>query len=160
MRCPYCGYLEDKVIDSRPTDDGAAIRRRRECLSCTERFTTYERLENIPLMVIKKDGSRQPFDRGKLINGILKSCEKRPVSIQQITKIVDTIERQQENNLKREVPTRQLGELVLQQLKDVDEVAYIRFASVYREFEDIGSFFKEINSLMPDVKSDLNDKDK
>jgi transcriptional repressor NrdR len=147
MRCPHCGYLEDKVIDSRPTDDGTSIRRRRECMLCQERFTTYERYENMPLMVIKKDGSRQPFDRSKLINGILKSCEKRPISIQQITKIVDTIERQQENNLRREVSTRELGERVLQQLRDIDEVAYIRFASVYREFSDIGSFFVEINSL-------------
>jgi transcriptional repressor NrdR len=116
-------------------------------MSCLERFTTYERVENMSLMVIKKDGSRQPFERNKLINGILKSCEKRPVSTQQITKIVDTIERQLENSLRREVPTRELGELVLQQLRDIDEVAYIRFASVYREFVDIGSFFDAISSL-------------
>ncbi len=147
MKCPHCGYDEDRVIDSRPVDEGIAIRRRRECMSCLERFTTYERVENMSLMVIKKDGSRQPFERNKLINGILKSCEKRPVSTQQITKIVDTIERQLENNLRREVPTRELGELVLQQLRDIDEVAYIRFASVYREFVDIGSFFDAISSL-------------
>jgi transcriptional repressor NrdR len=116
-------------------------------MSCLERFTTYERVENMSLMVIKKDGSRQPFERNKLINGILKSCEKRPVSTQQITKIVDTIERQLENSLRREVPTRELGELVLQQLRDIDEVAYIRFASVYREFVYIGSFFDAISSL-------------
>ncbi|MDI9460688.1 MAG: transcriptional regulator NrdR [Saccharofermentanales bacterium] len=147
MKCPHCGYDEDRVIDSRPVDEGIAIRRRRECMSCLERFTTYERVENMSLMVIKKDGSRQPFERNKLINGILKSCEKRPVSTQQITKIVDTIERQLENSLRREVPTRELGELVLQQLRDIDEVAYIRFASVYREFVDIGSFFDAISSL-------------
>lgn len=147
MKCPHCGYDGDRVIDSRPVDEGIAIRRRRECMSCLERFTTYERVENMSLMVIKKDGSRQPFERNKLINGILKSCEKRPVSTQQITKIVDTIERQLENNLRREVPTRELGELVLQQLRDIDEVAYIRFASVYREFVDIGSFFDAISSL-------------
>lgn len=158
MRCPRCGHPDDKVIDSRPTDDGISIRRRRECMSCQERFTTYERIENMPLMVIKKDGSRQPFDRNKLINGILKSCEKRPVSIQQITKIVDTIERQQENSLRREVSTRELGERVLQQLRDVDEVAYIRFASVYREFNDINSFFVEINSLTSEAEDDSGDE--
>lgn len=158
MRCPRCGHPDDKVIDSRPTDDGISIRRRRECMSCQERFTTYERIENMPLMVIKKDGSRQPFDRNKLINGILKSCEKRPVSIQQITKIVDTIERQQENSLRREVSTRELGERVLQQLRDVDEVAYIRFASVYREFNDINSFFVEINSLTSEAEDDSEDE--
>ncbi|MGI6090461.1 MAG: transcriptional regulator NrdR [Saccharofermentanales bacterium] len=147
MKCPHCGYDGDRVIDSRPVDEGIAIRRRRECMSCLERFTTYERVENMSLMVIKKDGSRQPFERNKLINGILKSCEKRPVSTQQITKIVDTIERQMENSLRREIPTRELGELVLQQLRDIDEVAYIRFASVYREFVDIGSFFDAISSL-------------
>lgn len=158
MRCPRCGHPDDKVIDSRPTDDGISIRRRRECMSCQERFTTYERIENMSLMVIKKDGSRQPFDRNKLINGILKSCEKRPVSIQQITKIVDTIERQQENSLRREVSTRELGERVLQQLRDVDEVAYIRFASVYREFNDINSFFVEINSLTSEAEDDSGDE--
>lgn len=158
MRCPRCGHPDDKVIDSRPTDDGISIRRRRECMSCQERFTTYERIENMPLMVIKKDGSRQPFDRNKLINGILKSCEKRPVSIQQITKIVDTIERQQENSLRREVSTRELGERVLQQLRNVDEVAYIRFASVYREFNDINSFFVEINSLTSEAEDDSGDE--
>ncbi|HZW98322.1 MAG: transcriptional repressor NrdR [Clostridiaceae bacterium] len=158
MRCPRCGHPDDKVIDSRPTDDGISIRRRRECMSCQERFTTYERIENMSLMVIKKDGSRQPFDRNKLINGILKSCEKRPVSIQQITKIVDTIERQQENSLRREVSTRELGERVLQQLRNVDEVAYIRFASVYREFNDINSFFVEINSLTSEAEDDSGDE--
>lgn len=158
MRCPRCGHPDDKVIDSRPTDDGISIRRRRECMSCQERFTTYERIENMSLMVIKKDGSRQPFDRNKLINGILKSCEKRPVSIQQITKIVDTIERQQENSLRREVSTRELGERVLQQLRNVDEVAYIRFASVYREFNDINSFFVEINSLTSEAEDDSEDE--
>ncbi len=158
MRCPRCGHPDDKVIDSRPTDDGISIRRRRECMSCQERFTTYERIENMSLMVIKKDGSRQPFDRNKLINGILKSCEKRPISIQQITKIVDTIERQQENSLRREVSTRELGERVLQQLRNVDEVAYIRFASVYREFNDINSFFVEINSLTSEAEDDSGDE--
>ncbi|HHU07739.1 MAG TPA: transcriptional repressor NrdR [Clostridiaceae bacterium] len=158
MRCPQCGYPDDKVIDSRPTDDGISIRRRRECMSCQERFTTYERIENMSLMVIKKDGSRQPFDRSKLINGILKSCEKRPISMQQITKIVDTIVRQQENSLRREVSTRELGERVLQQLRDIDEVAYIRFASVYREFNDINSFFVEINSLTSEPEVRLDDE--
>ncbi|HPX92911.1 MAG TPA: transcriptional regulator NrdR [Bacillota bacterium] len=148
MRCPNCEGNDDRVVDSRPSDDGTTIRRRRECLLCGTRFTTYERIENIPLMVIKKDGSRQPFDRQKLLIGIMKSCEKRPVTTQQIEELIDQVERAADNALKREITTSEIGELVLKQLRKIDEVAYIRFASVYRAFGDIRSFFGEISSLL------------
>jgi transcriptional repressor NrdR len=148
MKCPYCGNDEDKVIDSRPTDDGLAIRRRRECLSCSERYTTYEKVENLPLIVIKKDGIREPFDRNKLLTGIMKACEKRPVSTEQIEEMVNSIEGQMQNTLKREVLSKELGEMVMERLKVIDEVAYVRFASVYRQFKDVNSFFKELSELL------------
>lgn len=147
MRCPYCNFSDNKVIDSRPSDDDSTIRRRRECCNCGERFTTYERVELVPLMVIKKDGSRQPFDREKLIAGIMKSCEKRPVTTAQIEEIVHTIEQSEGNKLRREIPSFEIGELVLEQLRGIDEVAYIRFASVYREFADVSSFLEELGGL-------------
>ena len=148
MKCPNCEGNDDRVVDSRPSEDGSSIRRRRECLVCGSRFTTYERVESVPLMVIKKDGSRQPFDRQKLLIGIMKSCEKRPVTTQQIEQLIDQVERAAGNALKREITTSEIGELVLKQLRKIDEVAYIRFASVYRAFGDISSFFKEISSLL------------
>ena len=148
MKCPYCGFKESKVVDSRPAEEGSSIRRRRECLSCGKRFTTYEIVENMPIVVIKRDGSRQTFDRQKLINGMLRACEKRPVSLAQIEAIGEAIEQELQNSLEREVSTERVGELVMEQLKTVDEVAYVRFASVYRRFEDIGSFMKELSQLM------------
>lgn len=148
MKCPFCGYLESKVVDSRPTDEGGAIRRRRECLSCQKRFTTYEIVETLPIVVIKKDGSRQPFDKQKLLNGLLKASEKRPLSLGDLTKVVDNIEAKLLNDLKREVSTAEVGELVMDELKSLDQVAYVRFASVYREFKDISSFMSELNKLM------------
>ncbi|NLX63162.1 MAG: transcriptional regulator NrdR [Clostridiaceae bacterium] len=148
MKCPYCSFDEDKVIDSRPTDEGATIRRRRECLSCHKRYTTYEKVENMPIMVIKKDGSRQPYDRDKVRKGILRACEKRSVSINQIEKILDAIEGQINNSLEREVTSEFIGELVMEKLKELDEVAYVRFASVYRQFKDINTFMEELNKLL------------
>jgi len=148
MKCPYCSFDEDKVIDSRPTDEGATIRRRRECLSCHKRYTTYEKVENMPIMVIKKDGSRQPYDREKVRKGILRACEKRSVSINQIEKILDAIEGQINNSLEREVTSEFIGELVMDKLKELDEVAYVRFASVYRQFKDINTFMDELNKLL------------
>ncbi|MCI6603079.1 MAG: transcriptional regulator NrdR [Clostridiales bacterium] len=147
MKCPYCGYIEDKVIDSRPTEDHLAIRRRRECLSCHERFTTYEKQEELPLFVIKRDGSRQPFDREKLIQSIMKSCVKRPVTTAQIEKLVDTLERNAMNQLKREISSREIGEQVLAALGNLDDVAYVRFASVYRDFDNVESFLSELHRL-------------
>ncbi|MGI6621925.1 MAG: transcriptional regulator NrdR [Clostridiaceae bacterium] len=150
MKCPYCSYGEDKVIDSRPTDEGATIRRRRECLSCHKRYTTYEKVENLPIMVIKKDGSRQPYDREKVRKGILRACEKRTISINQIENILDVIEGQISNSLEREVTSEFIGELVMEKLRDLDEVAYVRFASVYRQFKDINTFMNELNKLLLD----------
>jgi transcriptional repressor NrdR len=148
MKCPYCGFLEDKVIDSRPTDEGSAIRRRRECNNCGKRFTTYEKVESIPLMVVKKDGARESFDREKILNGILRACEKRPVSLEQMESLVEEVESQIRNSLKREITTQEIGELVMSQLKDLDEVAYVRFASVYRQFKDINTFMDELKKLL------------
>ena len=148
MKCPYCGYLESKVVDSRPADEGASIRRRRECLSCHKRFTTYETMESLPLMVIKKDGSRQSFDRGKVMGGLIRACEKRPVSYQTLEGLVAEIELSLQNQIDREVSSSQIGELVLERLKQLDEVAYVRFASVYREFKDIDTFMAELNDLL------------
>ncbi len=148
MKCPYCSFDEDKVIDSRPTDEGATIRRRRECLSCHKRYTTYEKVENMPIMVIKKDGSRQAYDREKVRKGILRACEKRSVSINQIEKILDIIEGQINNSLEREVTSEFIGELVMEKLRELDEVAYVRFASVYRQFKDINTFMNELNKLL------------
>jgi transcriptional repressor NrdR len=148
MKCPYCGFIEDKVIDSRPTEESAAIRRRRECSKCLKRFTTYEKVESVPLMVIKKDKTRQTFNREKLLNGLLRACEKRPVSINDLEKMVDEIEGQILNTLKREITSQEIGEMVMARLKDLDEVAYVRFASVYRQFRDINTFMDELHKLL------------
>ena len=148
MKCPFCGYIESKVIDSRPTDEGSRIRRRRECLSCQKRFTTSEIIESVPIVVVKKDRSREAFDRNKLLNGMLRACQKRPVSIETLEAAVDDIEAQIQNSLDREVPASRIGEYAMKKLKDIDEVAYVRFASVYRQFKDINSFHEEINRLL------------
>ncbi len=148
MKCPYCGYEESKVIDSRPTDEGERIRRRRECLKCAKRFTTYEMIENLPIVVIKKDGSRETFDRQKLLTGMLRACEKRPVSLETLDRAINDIEAVIQNSLDREVQSDKIGELVMEKLKDIDEVAYVRFASVYRQFKDINTFMTELNKLL------------
>lgn len=148
MRCPFCSYGESKVVDSRPTDDGERIRRRRECLRCQRRFTTYEAIETVPLMVLKKDGSIEGFDRNKLFNSMLRACEKRQVSLSQIERAVDEIELTLQNSLARECPSSQIGEMAMEQLKTIDEAAYVRFASVYRQFKDIGSFMEELKNLL------------
>jgi transcriptional regulator NrdR len=150
MKCPFCGYEESKVIDSRPTDDGERIRRRRECINCQKRFTTYEMIESLPLIVIKKDKSRQTFDRQKLLNGMLRACEKRPVSIEALEKAVDSIEASLQNSLDREITSAKIGELAMDKLKSIDEVAYVRFASVYRQFRDINTFMEELSKLLRD----------
>ncbi len=148
MKCPYCSYEESKVIDSRPTDEGERIRRRRECLNCQKRFTTYEIIESLPIIVIKKDKSREVFNRDKLLNGLLRACEKRPVSLEKLESLIDEIEAVLQNSLDREVSSDKIGELVMDKLKDVDEVAYVRFASVYRQFKDIGTVMNELNKLL------------
>ena len=148
MKCPYCGYLESKVVDSRPADEGTSIRRRRECLACHKRFTTYETMESLPLMGIKKDGSRQSFDRGKVLSGLIRACEKRPVSYQTLEGLVSEIEQALQNQMDREISSARIGELVMERLKKLDEVAYVRFASVYREFKDIDTFMAELNDLL------------
>lgn len=148
MKCPYCGYEESKVIDSRPADEGERIRRRRECLSCAKRFTTHEVIETVPIIVVKRDKSREVFDRNKLTAGFLHACEKRPVSINQIEKMVDAIEAKLQSSLDREVTSGYIGELAMDQLKNVDEVAYVRFASVYRQFKDINTFMEELTKLL------------
>ena len=148
MRCPFCSYGESKVVDSRPTDDGERIRRRRECLRCQRRFTTYEAIETVPLMVLKKDGSIEGFDRNKLFNSMLRAGEKRQVSLSQIERAVDEIELTLQNSLARECPSSQIGEMAMEQLKTIDEAAYVRFASVYRQFKDIGSFMEELKNLL------------
>ena len=148
MKCPYCGCEESKVIDSRPTDDGERIRRRRECLKCGKRFTTYEMVESFPLMVIKRDETREPFNREKLRSGIMRACEKRPVSVGSIDKIVDSIERKLQKSFDREVPSNVIGDYAMEMLKETDEVAYVRFASVYRQFKDINTFMEELSKLI------------
>ena len=148
MKCPFCGYTDSKVIDSRPAEEGATIRRRRECLACAKRFTTYEIIERMPLVVIKRDGSRQTFDKVKLINGMVRACEKRPVSLDTIEQIADDIEQELQSHLEREIKTVDVGEMVMQRLKTVDEVAYVRFASVYRSFKDINTFMEELSKLL------------
>lgn len=148
MRCPYCGFFESKVIDSRPTDESNSIRRRRECLSCGKRFTTYETVESVPLVVVKKDGSRQSFDRSKILGGLIKACEKRPVPLETLEKAVTDIEQKLLGSMEREIPSERVGELVMEQLKTIDQVAYVRFASVYRQFQDIDSFMAELNKLL------------
>ena len=150
MKCPFCSCEDSKVIDSRPTDEGERIRRRRECNSCGKRFTTYEIVETVPVIVVKKDHSRQVFDRDKLFRGMLKSCEKRPVSLDQLEKAVDNIELQLQSGLDREVSSEVIGELAMEQLRDLDDVAYVRFASVYRQFKDINTFMEELAKLLSD----------
>lgn len=148
MKCPFCGYQESKVVDSRHSDDNTSIRRRRECLSCQKRFTTYETVESLPMIVVKKDNSRQSFDRNKILNGMVRACEKRPVTMADLEKAADEIEQIIQNSLDREVSTERIGELVMERLKPLDEVAYVRFASVYRQFKDINSFMTELNKIL------------
>ena len=148
MKCPYCGHPESKVIDSRPADENASIRRRRECLSCAKRFTTYETVESLPMVVIKKDGSRQSFDRQKVLRGMIRACEKRPVPLAELERIVDEIEQELQNSMEREIHTEAVGEKVMDRLRKVDQVAYVRFASVYRQFKDIDTFMAELNKLL------------
>ena len=148
MKCPFCSFEESKVIDSRPTDEGERIRRRRECLKCGKRFTTYELIENLPIIVIKRDLSRETFDRDKLLNGLRRACEKRPVSIELLEKTVDDIEVAIQNTLDREVTSEKIGEMVMDKLKNIDEVAYVRFASVYRQFKDLETFMDELSKLL------------
>ena len=148
MKCPYCGHPENKVIDSRPADENASIRRRRECLSCARRFTTYETVESLPMVVIKKDGSRQSFDRQKMLRGMIRACEKRPVTLAELERIADEIEQELQNSMEREIRTEIIGEKVMERLRKVDQVAYVRFASVYRQFKDIDTFMAELNKLL------------
>ena len=148
MRCPYCGYKESKVVDSRPADEGSSIRRRRECLQCEKRFTTYETVESLPMVVIKKDGSRQSFDRSKVLRGIQRSCEKRPVPVADMERMAMEIEQELQNSMEREIRTEDVGEKVMDRLRKVDQVAYVRFASVYRQFKDIDTFMAELNKLL------------
>ncbi len=147
MKCPYCNYDESKVVDSRPADEGEKIRRRRECLSCSKRFTTYEIVETTPVMVVKKDGTREPFNADKLLQGLLRACEKRPVSTETLIKVIEEIQISVQNDMIREITSQEIGELTLKELKAIDQVAYIRFASVYKKFEDIQSFINELESL-------------
>lgn len=148
MRCPYCAHIEDKVVDSRETKDGDAIRRRRECLSCGRRFTSYERIDEIPYMVVKKDGKRESFDRAKVMAGLLRACEKRPISTAQLESIVDETERNVQDSLDRELSTNDVGKVIMRRLKAIDKVAYVRFASVYLEFEDVSAFMTELKDLV------------
>ena len=148
MRCPYCSFIESKVIDSRPTDENSSIRRRRECLKCGKRFTTYEKLESISLVVVKKDDSRQPFNRNKVLKGIMTACEKRPISIMQMERVADDIESELAQKMEREVKSTRIGEMVMEKLRDLDEVAYVRFASVYKQFDDLGTFMEELQGLI------------
>ena len=148
MKCPYCGFSESKVVDSRPADEGASIRRRRECLSCSKRFTTYETVESLPMVVVKKDGSRQSFDRSKVLGGMIRACEKRPVPLADLERIAAEIEQDLQNSMEREISTETIGERVMDRLRSVDQVAYVRFASVYRQFKDIDTFMTELNKLL------------
>jgi len=148
MNCPFCDYPETKVIDTRPTDEGQKIRRRRECLSCKKRFTTYEKVENIQLIVIKKDKTRESFDRNKIVNGIIKACEKRSIPLKSIEEIVDKIEKSILNDMENEISSYKIGEMVMKELKNIDDVAYVRFASVYREFKDINTFMDELKKML------------
>ncbi|MBQ2890417.1 MAG: transcriptional repressor NrdR [Clostridia bacterium] len=148
MRCLFCGHTESKVIDSRATDEGATIRRRRECLECGKRFTTYEKIESIPIIVVKKDGTRESFDRDKIINGLVRACEKRPISLKDIEGVVEEIETKLYNLLEKEVSTEKIGEMVMERLQKLDDIAYVRFASVYRQFKDINSFMDELAKII------------
>ena len=152
MKCPYCAHLEDKVVDSREGKDGLVIRRRRECLRCGRRFTSYERIDEIPFMVVKKDGRRLPFDRNKVLAGLRKACEKRPVSPAALEEIADQVEQTVQESPEREIPTQAIGEKVIERLKEIDKVAYVRFASVYRQFEDVAQFMKELKDLLEQRK--------
>lgn len=147
MKCPFCGYNDSKVIDSRPTDENSTIRRRRECLECKKRFTTYEKIEKVPIIIVKKDGTRQSYDRDKILNGLIRACEKRPVSLKILEKSVDNIEKTIYNSMNKEISSMDIGNLVMEELKKIDQVAYVRFASVYREFKDIDTFMKELQSI-------------
>lgn len=153
MKCPFCGFEDSKVMDSRPADEGASIRRRRECLDCHKRFTTYEVIERMPLVVVKRDGSRESFDKMKLMNGMVRACEKRPVSLNTMENIAEEIEQELQSRLEREVQSVEIGEMVMNRLKDVDEVAYVRFASVYRSFKDISTFMDELSKLLTDKQN-------
>ncbi|MGB7605602.1 MAG: transcriptional regulator NrdR [Lutisporaceae bacterium] len=148
MKCPYCGYSESKVVDSRPTEEETAIRRRRECEKCNKRFTTYEKVEEMPLIIVKKEGNREIYQRSKIINGFIKACEKRPVSIKQIEEVVDEIEKELYNSMEKEIDSKKIGEMVMNRLKQLDDVAYVRFASVYRQFKDLNTFIEELNKLI------------
>ena len=148
MKCVYCGHLESKVVDSRPTDEGSAIRRRRECLVCKKRFTTYEKIDSLPLLVVKKNGERVPFDSDKIKIGIIKACEKRPVPMQDIESMVSNVEKTIFNSLRQEISSKEIGSLVMRGLKELDDVAYVRFASVYKEFKDVDTFMKELQRLL------------
>lgn len=148
MKCPFCSHRESKVVDSRPTDEGQSIRRRRECMVCTKRFTTYEKIDEIPLIVVKKNGNREPYNKNKILNGVIKSCEKRPISLQEIEELVDEVEKQLYNTMEREITTEFIGNLVIDKIKELDEVAYVRFASVYREFKDINTFMDEVKKIL------------
>ena len=150
MKCPFCSHLESKVVDSRPAEEGASIRRRRECLACHKRYTTYETMESLPLVVVKKDGSRQSFDRNKVLSGMIRACEKRPVPYSTLESMVNEIEQVLQNEMEREISSAEIGELVMERLKKVDEVAYVRFASVYRQFKDINTFMRELSKLLED----------
>ena len=152
MKCPFCNYSDSKVVDSRPTDEGTSIRRRRECLHCLKRFTTYETIERLPLMLVKRDGTREPYDRNKLLSGVMKACEKRPVPQARLEQLVDTVEQKLFGTLETEISSQKIGEMVMQELKNVDEVAYVRFASDYRQFKDINTFLEELNSLLQNKK--------
>ena len=152
MKCPFCNYPDSTVVDSRPTDEGTSIRRRRECLHCLKRFTTYETIERLPLMLVKRDGTREPYDRNKLLSGVMKACEKRPVPQARLEQLVDTVEQKLFGTLETEISSQKIGEMVMQELKNVDEVAYVRFASVYRQFKDINTFLEELNSLLQNKK--------
>lgn len=148
MKCPYCGHPDSRVVDSRATDEGSAIRRRRECVSCERRFTTYEVVDEVPLMVVKKDGRREPFNRNKILTGLMKACQKRPVPMSVLEEITSDVERELRGRLEREVSSREIGEMVIRRLRDLDKVAYVRFASVYREFKDIDTFMDELKKLL------------
>lgn len=150
MKCPFCDYMESKVIDSRPTDEGSTIRRRRECGKCKHRFTTYEKIEEIPLIVVKKDGNRESYDRAKMMHGIIRACEKRPVAYQQIEDLAKQIEKKLYNSMEKEILSQYIGELVMHGLREIDEVAYVRFASVYRQFKDINTFMDELKTMLND----------
>jgi transcriptional repressor NrdR len=150
LKCPYCGFEESKVVDSRSTEDNKAIRRRRECLKCYKRYTTYEKIEDIPILVIKRNSSREYFDKSKIINGLIIACQKRPVSRVQIESIADEVEKKMSNDMVSEIKSEAIGEIIMDRLKEIDEVAYVRFASVYRQFKDVNTFIEEIKNLMTD----------